>query len=137
LAIAGSRCSQIRADTIHHEVVGVRPLSVHAELTLLIKRRRGGKHNPGRQIEKRTEAPTVERQIRDEAVVNKSTYGDRRRIERGRTGLHHDRFGGRADPHLEVDVQNILYMQIDHGFDHGFETGFLNLQAIGARRKVR
>src|SRR5262245_31640706 len=52
--------AEVRADTIDGEVVRVRPLSVHAELALL-RKRRGRQNNAGSQSDQRLKAAAVQR----------------------------------------------------------------------------
>ena len=47
LAQIGASRSQVGADSIHREVIGVRPLAVHTELALLVKVVRHQHHSRG------------------------------------------------------------------------------------------
>src|SRR4029077_18152077 len=84
---------QIRAHAVNHEVIRIRALTVYAELALLIESRGRNQHNAGCQIEKRTEAATVERQVFHESVFNHSTHGRHFGAQQRRSRNHLDCFG--------------------------------------------
>ena len=84
LSETGNGRAQIRAHTIHGEVIRVGPLAVHTELTFF-KEIAVYQDYSGRQVDKSTEAAAIQRHVLHESVVNESAYGCVRGIERRRT----------------------------------------------------
>src|SRR5438445_8038266 len=71
-----ARDSEVAADAIHGEVVRVRPLSVYAELSLVVES--SGRHyHAWRQRNQRLETPAVERKILDERAVDYGAHDPR------------------------------------------------------------
>jgi hypothetical protein len=130
------RDAEVGAHPVHGEVVGVRALSVHAELSLVVEDR-GGQDHPRRQRDQRLEAPPVEGQALDEGAVDHGADHRRLRIHERSARFHRHGLGHRAQRHLEVDLDGIQNVELHVGLDQLLEAGLLDLDAIGAGRKIR
>ena len=75
LTEANNHYAKIRADTIYHEIVRVRKLSIHAELSLPEILR--GEHNSWRERDQRLKTAAVQRHVAYDLLVHYGTHGSR------------------------------------------------------------
>src|SRR6516225_315800 len=71
--------AEIRADTVHGEIVGIRTLAIYAELSLVVESR-GGHDHTRRKQDQCLEAPAIQRNIVCKRTVNHRA--DRRGLRR-------------------------------------------------------
>jgi len=128
--------AEVGADPVHHEVVRIGALAVHAELPLVVERRRH--HNRARcQHDQRLEAAAVEREVVDERPIDHGADRSRGGIHQRRACIYRDDLRHGPQRHLEIELQGVLHLQDDVGLDQCSEAGLFDFDAIRPGRKVR
>src|SRR5262249_23019271 len=136
LTKTGNGCTEVRAYSIHGEVIRVGPLTVHTELTFFIEIA-VYQHYSRRQVDKSTEAAAIQRHVLHEPVVNEGAHGCVRGIERRRTTFDRNALPGGADRHFKIDLHSILHVQRHIGSDQLLEVGFLHFNPVCAGNETR
>ena len=127
--------AKIGADPVNCEIVGVGPLSIDAELSLVVESRDGW-NDPGREQDQGLKIlPLSGRSsinVRSTTVLTVPVVG----IDQRRAAFHRDGLRVGSERHLEVDFEGILDVQSHIRLDQFLEAGLFNFDAIIAGREV-
>ena len=129
---APSGRSQVGAHSIHQEVIGIRPLAIHAELAalVLVGRRQ---HHSRRQIDEGAEAAAVQGQVLHELVIDHRAHRCIHVIEQGRASFYGDRLGSAADRQSKIQSCALVHFDEDAALANCFKAVGVYRDVIRAR----
>jgi len=127
--------SRIRADAIHHEVVGFGAVSVHAHgSTLPLTASRNDDRDTWGKREKRLETASVQWHVFHELTIDQGADRGIEGIEVDAATLYHDGVGDITDFHGDVDSDGLRGLQDNACAFKAFEALDIDAQYIPARQ---
>ena len=126
------RDAEIGADPIDGEIVGIRALPIHAELSLIVVGCRGHDH-PRRKHDQGLEASAVQRQILGEVPVDYGAHRSVCGVYIDRICFDRDRFRDVANVKLEVLLQIVLDVDSDSRQTDQLESALFYFHAVMSR----
>ena len=121
--------AKIGADAIYREIIRIRALSIHAELSLVVERS-GGHHHAWRKHEQSLETPAIERKILDKRAIHHRADRPRPGVQQGGARFHGDRLGGIAERHLEIDFEGILNVKNHIRLNQLLKAGLFDFDVV-------